>query len=162
MKRVTQLQIKSPSFWIATGLGSGLMRPAPGTWGTLSALPFGAGLLITGGPPLLLCAIIALSPIAFWSVRRYQTLTDTAATDPSEIVIDEFLGMWIALLAALPDMVSVSCAFVFFRLFDILKPWPVSYFDKNWKGPSGIIADDIMAGIYAALCLGGVHYAGLI
>lgn len=162
MGRITKDQVMSPSFWIATGLGSGLIRPAPGSWGTLAALPFGIGLLLLGGPWLLLLSIAALIPIAFWSVRRYQALSPTAPDDPSEIVIDEALGMWIALLIAPVSPLSVLYAFVLFRFFDILKPWPVSYFDQKWKGPAGIIADDIMAGLYAMACLSGVAYAGFI
>lgn len=160
---VTKHHLKSPSFWIATGLGSGLIRPAPGTWGSLAALPFGVGLLFAGGVPGLACAILILIPLAFWSIRSYQATKTDGSPDPSEIVIDEVAGVWVALLAV-PAVapLPVLYAFVCFRFFDILKPWPVSYFDRSWKGPAGIIADDVMAGLYAAACVAGGHYAGFI
>jgi phosphatidylglycerophosphatase A len=155
-------QKKSPAFWIATGLGSGLLQPAPGTWGTLAGLLAGLGVLWAGGIFALLVALLLLAPVSFQAIRHYQTATAAQSEDPSEIVIDEVLGAWVALLAAPLTFSGVIWAFVLFRFFDILKPWPVCWFDRTWKGPAGILADDLMAGLYAAACLIGGRYAGFL
>lgn len=163
MTRVRMERRASVAFWIATGLGSGLMRPAPGTWGSLAALPAGLGLILAGGSGLLAFALILLIPISLWSVHRYLGhLTRDESADPAEVVIDEVAGVWLTLLAAPLTVPGVLCAFALFRFFDILKPWPVSWFDRTWKGPVGILADDLAAGLYAAICLAGARYAGLV
>jgi phosphatidylglycerophosphatase A len=81
------------------------------------------------------------------------------------IVIDEVAGQWLTLIPAIGlfgfHPLPVLLAFVLFRLFDILKPWPVSYLDKKIEGGLGVMLDDIAAGIYAGLCLTGLYYAGL-
>lgn len=167
MTRPTPRWRTSAAVWIATGLGSGLIRPAPGTWGSLAALPLGVGLVAYGGAGALACAIIGLIPMSLWSIRCYLEVKGSASVgqsknDPSEVVIDEAAGVWVALLVAPLSWPGVLCAFALFRFFDILKPWPVSWFDRTWKGPAGILADDLAAGLYAALCLVGMRYAGLV
>lgn len=163
------LVFKKPSTLLATWFGCGLMHPAPGTWGSLGAIPFGILLLVAGGPVLLgLCALL-LFPVGIWATRQIINTahngseTDAKADhDPKIVVIDEVVGQWIALLPALSNPVYIVLAFLFFRFFDIVKPWPVSYFDREITGPWGVMLDDVMAGILAAICLLGVHYAGFI
>ncbi|PRY26719.1 phosphatidylglycerophosphatase A [Aliiruegeria haliotis] len=149
----------APRF-VATFFGAGLLRPAPGTWGTLAALPFGYLLHGLGGFPLLAAATFALFGIGLWATAAETRGRDDH--DPSEIVIDEAVGIWIALwplsaglwhagadpwLFPYPGWVG---AFVMFRLFDIWKPWPVSWADRKHT-PLGVMLDDVIAGGMAAV-----------
>ncbi|HTK84835.1 MAG TPA: phosphatidylglycerophosphatase A, partial [Patescibacteria group bacterium] len=80
--------------------------------------------------------------------------------DLSAIVIDEVAGIAMTMLFALPTVKSVTLAFLLFRFFDILKPWPVSYLDKKIGRGLGVMVDDLAAAVYAALCLWGLRHAG--
>ena len=146
----------------------GLLRPAPGTWG--SAVALGLGLVIDRfvGFPALAVAFAAVTALGFWACAR--ELAHSPGEDPSEIVIDEVAGQWLALMfpsAAfysrgwddwLPWPAWVG-AFVMFRLFDIWKPWLVGRADAR-HDPAGVMLDDLWAGIFAGVCviLGGVLY----
>ena len=143
---------------MATFFYTGLMPKAPGTWGSLAALPFAVILHALGGFNTLLIATIIVFFIGWWATERETLGTDNH--DPSEIVIDEVAGQWTTLLPAsyiftLHDLGLIWPAllggFMFFRLFDILKPWPVSWADKK-ETSFGVMFDDILAGILAALC----------
>lgn len=153
------MDFKKPETWLATWFGCGLLRPAPGTWGTLGGLPFGIGLLLLGGLPALLSGIALLLPLGWWATTKLQA--HTGEHDAGYIVIDEVAGIWVALLAAAPTPLSVALAFLLFRAFDIFKPWPCSYFDQKLSGAASVMLDDVAAGLYAALCLIGLHYVGL-
>ena len=149
---------KNPAIILATWFGCGLMKPAPGTWGTLGALPFGVFMLVFGGWPALLAGVIIISAVGYWAAAKYEELSGTH--DSSSIVIDEVAGMWIALLPAALNPISAALAFLLFRAFDILKPWPVGWADKKLPGALGVMADDILAGAIAAVLLYGIrHYA---
>lgn len=132
------------------------MKPAPGTWGTLGALPFGILMLVLGGWPVLLGAAILISVVGYWASAQYEQLS--GKHDPSEIVIDEVAGMWIGLLGAGISGWSVALAFVVFRALDIVKPWPIGWADKKLPGAWGVMTDDILAGIATALIVWGVRY----
>jgi phosphatidylglycerophosphatase A len=152
----------TPARAIATFLGAGLLRPAPGTWGTLAALPAAWALHLLGGP----WALLAATGIAF-GLGWWATAVETAGRadpDPSEIVIDEVVGMWIALLPVsfgaaargvevLALWPGIVAAFVLFRLFDIWKPGPVGWADRR-HGPLGVMLDDVIAGALAAVGVG--------
>ena len=155
---LSRLDFKDPSVWAATWMGCGLMRPAPGTWGTLGALPFGVGLMFLGIPYLLLASILIFA-VGYWASGKVERMT--GEKDASLIVIDEAVGVWIALIPASLSPLSVFWAFILFRAFDVFKPWPVSWFDQKMTGAASVMLDDVMAGIYAALCLIGLRYAGL-
>ena len=143
---------------VATVLGSGHLRPASGTWGTLAALPL-AWIVMQGGAPLFTLATLAVLPLGVWATRA--VVADGADHDPSQVVIDELLGVWIALLpiawGARAAGVPVAAlwpgwiaAFLLFRLFDIWKPGPVGWLDRRddvW----GVMLDDAVAGAMAAL-----------
>lgn len=153
---------------IAIFFGAGLLRPAPGTWG--SAVAIGLGVLIYGymGFAALLIATIAATALGFWAVGR--ELADRPGDDPSEFVIDEVAGQWIALLfpaaafwwqgseGFLPYPAPLA-AFVFFRLFDIWKPWLVGRADARHDA-HGVMLDDLWAGLFAgvAVIVAGVIY----
>lgn len=132
---------------VATLGGIGRIRPAPGTWGSLAAMP--AMLLGPAGAAILACLVGVLGWVAVRSV-----LADRPADDPGWIVVDEAAGM-LVVLAALPagaGWVGAVAAFLLFRAFDILKPWPVSWAD-GLHGATGVMLDDILAGAIAAALL---------
>ena len=152
------LDIKKPWFWLATWFGCGLARPMPGTWGTLGGLPFGIFLMM-GGPVYLIAGIVIVSAAGWWAAREFEKAT--GEHDVGMIVIDEVVGIWVTLLAATQTPVSVLLAFLLFRAFDILKPWPVNWCDKKLPGAWGVMTDDIAAGVYAAACLIGLRAYGI-
>lgn len=144
---------------IATWFYTGYLRPAPGTWGSLAALPCAWILHVMGGPWLLIAATLVVFAVGWWA-----TLQETAGQtdhDPSEIVVDEVAGQWIALwpvsygaffagaevLRLWPGIVA---AFLLFRLFDIWKPGPVGWADRRGDA-LGVMLDDVIAGAFAAL-----------
>lgn len=145
-----------PAFWICTGLGSGLIRPAPGTWGSLAALLFAVPILnnSTSGLPLTLM-IIASTLIGIHCANIWEK--HTGSHDDGRIVIDEFAGMWIAMLpltiAELYTPTNLCLSFALFRFFDILKPWPIGWLDKHVSGGLGVMIDDVLAGLFAAISL---------
>ncbi len=132
------------------------MRPGPGTWGTLGALPFGILMLVLGGWPVLLAASILISAAGYWAAGRYEELSGTH--DASEIVIDEVAGMWIALLGAAVSGWTVALAFIVFRALDIFKPGPIGWADEKLPGAWGVMIDDILAGMATALIVWGIRY----
>tara|TARA_R110002110_G_scaffold415860_1_gene658693 strand:- start:7827 stop:8309 length:483 start_codon:yes stop_codon:yes gene_type:complete len=148
--KVSPTPFKSPIQFLAFGFGSGLAPRAPGTFGTLMAVP-------------------VYWTISDWSLWHYSLFVLVAALlgvwicdrasielgvhDHPGIVWDEFVGLWITLWAVPVDWVWVIAGFVVFRVLDIVKPWPVSVLDKRVKGGFGIMIDDILAGVMACLTL---------
>jgi phosphatidylglycerophosphatase A len=137
----------------------GRLRPGSGTWGSLAALPLAWGLHAAGGPVLLALAAALVFALGLRAVAQETAGDDDP--DRSEIVIDEVVGQWIALLpvsagAAIAgaDVLAlwpgIVVAFFGFRFFDIAKIWPASIYDRR-KDPVGVMADDVIAGAYAAL-----------
>jgi phosphatidylglycerophosphatase A len=146
--------VAHPGHWIALGLGSGLPRIAPGTWGTLAGWLLFVALdpwLGTGGWLGLLLATFALGA---WAAQR--TGEDLGVADSSHIVIDEILAFWIVLLMLPPSAqpwVQQAWAFLLFRLFDILKPPPIRNVDARMKNGLGVMLDDLIAAFYTLLVL---------
>ena len=139
--------LKSPAVLLATWFGAGLIKPAPGTWGSAAALPFALGIVYFAGPWTLLAAILVVTLVGIWAAGRYNKIT--GSHDSGAIVIDEVAGQWIALLWLPMTWQSFAIAFVLFRLFDILKPWPIRLLDQKVEGGLGVMADDLLAGVYA-------------
>lgn len=145
---------------LATWFYSGLMRPAPGTWGSALAVVMGLLLHRAGHFPLLALATGLVILLGFWVVPRYTAGMEDP--DRSEIVIDEVAGQWLAMLApsfgfwhaGLPaesfPWPGLVAAFAFFRLFDIWKPWLVGRADRR-RDTAGVMLDDLWAGIFAGL-----------
>jgi phosphatidylglycerophosphatase A len=134
----------------ATGFGAGYSPFASGTVGTAVAIPFGVGIQFLPWP-WQLAALVALTALAIWAAgsaaRHLQN------KDPKQVVSDEIAGYAVT-VALLPPSVGVAVAgFFLFRLFDIWKPWPASYFDRQQSGGFSIVMDDIVAGLYARLVL---------
>lgn len=149
-----QLDKKKAFVWLASWFGSGFINPAPGTWGSLAALPFGIIISIYGGTyGLLVCAFI-ITMVGLWSADKFDKAMD--GHDSKMIVIDEVAGQWIALIPALLNPVLILLSFILFRFFDILKPWPISFIDKKVPGALGVMGDDILAGLFAAICVFGI------
>ncbi|AHM05180.1 Phosphatidylglycerophosphatase A [Roseibacterium elongatum DSM 19469] len=137
----------------------GYLRPAPGTWGSLAAIPLAWGLHALGGFVALLIATLVVTALGWWAIGRETA--GSADKDPSEIVIDEVVGQWIALWPVSYGAVfagvgfwdlypGVITAFLAFRAFDIWKPGPVGWADRK-PGAFGVMADDVIAGWLAAL-----------
>lgn len=154
-----KMDFKSPAVWLATWFGFGFMKPAPGTWGTIGAIPFALILVALGGKLALIAGIAIVFLLGLWSAGKFGAMTQSH--DNSMIVIDEVVGIWIALLASSFSPLSILGAIVLFRFFDILKPWPISWFDQKVEGSLGVMLDDVVAGKFAALCLFGIHYYAL-
>ncbi|MGR3541111.1 MAG: phosphatidylglycerophosphatase A family protein [Hasllibacter sp.] len=149
----------SPAKAVATVGGIGLIRPAPGTWGSLAALPLGWALHAAGGPLALLAGIALAAFGGIRAIDAYQR--ETGGHDPSEAVIDEVAGQWIALLPVSFGAARMGAevldlwpgwiaAFLLFRLFDIWKPGPVGWADRKGTAAS-VMWDDLFAGAFAAL-----------
>lgn len=145
---------------IATLFGIGNMRPAPGTWASAVAILLGVALHRIGHFPALAIATLVVTVTGFVVLRRLHPTLDNK--DPSEVVIDEVAGQWLALcfpsagfwLMDLPrdtfPYPGWVAAFVFFRLFDIWKPWLIGAADRRGDA-DGIMLDDLLAGIFAGI-----------
>ena len=148
------ISLRNPLHFLALGLGIGLVPKAPGTVASLVALLL--YLPLVGSSFLLLCLIIVSSfLIGIWVCS--QTAKDIGIEDHSGIVWDEFVGMWLTLLLAPPGWAWILIGFCLFRTFDILKPWPINWVDRNVKGGLGIMLDDVLAGIMAVLCMQAIE-----
>jgi len=142
--------LKNPIHFIATLGGIGKIPIAPGTWGSIFA--FLVFIYISHYVDMLIVVILSI-PFSIWICEKASL--NLIEKDHKSIVIDELVGIWVALVPALYLSTQTSrtsyavFALIFFRLFDILKPFPVSYFDKNFKNGLGIVLDDLIAGIMA-------------
>ena len=164
--RPTHTKAPRLAWWVAAGFGSGYLRPAPGTWGSLAGLLAWLGLVqltrACAGPAALalrLAAPFLLTALAVWASDR--VVRETGLEDPSFIVIDEWAGQWFALTPLLatgalqpqpwgPWLGQLVAPFLLFRLFDIWKPGPVDA-AQRLPGGWGVVIDDVVAGLLAAL-----------
>ncbi|WGI20342.1 phosphatidylglycerophosphatase A [Amylibacter sp. IMCC11727] len=147
---------------IATWFYAGLLPKVPGTWGSAAALPFAVVLHALGGFPALLIGTIVVFFVGWWATA--EVTRGQAEHDPGMVVIDEVAGQWITLMplsyvlwshgssVTILPWPGLVGGFFLFRLFDILKPWPVSWADKK-STPFGVMFDDVLAGIMAAVVL---------
>ncbi len=142
--------LRHPAGWIASGFGSGFSPFAPGTVGSAAALLPWLWLRVLPLPYYALAVAIAFAIgvwASTWVVRR------SGVQDPQVVVWDEFVGVWIALIAAPAGWTWMLGGFALFRLFDIWKPWPVGWADEKIHGGLGVMLDDVIAGIYALIVL---------
>jgi phosphatidylglycerophosphatase A len=146
--------LATPAGWLACGFGSGLAPIAQGTFGSLAALlPW----LLLRELPLPLYVVILLSGFAVgvWACNVASRALGVA--DHRSLVWDEFIGQWMALLPLLvlpAPWWAVVLGFGLFRLFDVWKPWPIRWLDRRVKGGFGVMIDDVIAGVFAAVVLG--------
>lgn len=142
--------------FVATGLYTGYLPGAPGTWATLLVgVPLCVGFKWLGEPAFLLAWVgtLALSVLSSGFVER-----QLQEKDPSFVVIDEVAGLLTAMVLVPDSVPHILGACVFFRLFDILKPYPIRWIERRIPGGWGITLDDVLAGLYANLC---VHLVSL-
>jgi len=144
---------RNPIHFLAFGFGLGAARVAPGTFGTLAALPF-FWLMSPLSLPAYLAVLLVLGLVGIWLC--HVTSRDLGVHDHSGIVWDEIVGYLITMAAAPPGWQWLLAGFVLFRFFDILKPWPISWLDKRVHGGLGIMLDDVLAGLFAWLVLQGL------
>lgn len=142
--------LTNPIHFLAFGFGSGLAPVAPGTFGTLAAIP----LFLFMQPlslPIYLFITLLVSLVGIWVCGKSSDML--GVHDHSGIVWDEFAGYFVTMIAAPQGWIWIVIGFALFRLFDIWKPWPISVLDKKVHGGLGIMVDDILAGVYAWVCL---------
>lgn len=140
-----------PSSLLATWFGSGLLPLAPGTWGSLAALPCAWVIVWAGGTWALIAATVVVALLGWWAAEVYAAAT--GRDDPGAVVIDEVAGQWLVLLPAGTDITLYIAGFVLFRIFDITKPWPAIWADRNLHGGLGIMLDDLLAAGYGLVAL---------
>lgn len=143
--------LRDPAVLVATAGGIGYLPKAPGTWGSLAALPAGWLIVEAGGVPALLAAVAAGFAAGVWACGRYERLTGTR--DAGACVADEVVGQWIVLLVLPLDPWLYAAGFAVFRVLDIAKPWPVGRIDRNVAGGLGVMLDDAAAGVLGAALL---------
>lgn len=150
--RLTAAQImRDPILFLAFGFGSGLAKKAPGTCGTVAALPVYWLLMQFNSPWWYGGLTLLLTLLGIW-------LCDVAAKmlgehDFGGIVWDEIAGFLITMSCVPATWQNILAGFVLFRLFDIVKPWPIKWIDQKVAGGFGIMLDDVIAGVFAGLCL---------
>ncbi|ODV26995.1 MAG: phosphatidylglycerophosphatase A [Rhodanobacter sp. SCN 68-63] len=148
----------SPAGWIACGFGSGLAPKAQGTFGSAAAILPWLLLLRVLSLPVYLLVVLAVFALGVWACNVAGRLL--GVDDHRSLVIDEFVGQWIALLPALfAPWWIVLAGFVLFRLFDVWKPWPIGWLDRRLKSGMGVMVDDVVAGVFAALALAVLMHA---
>ena len=145
----------NPIHLLAFGFGSGAAPKAPGTWGTLAAVLI-YWPLSQLSPEHYLLMLLVTSVMGIYICG--QTARDLGVHDHGSIVWDEFVGFWITMFAAPVGWGWVVVGFVLFRFFDIIKPWPISWIDKKITGGFGIMLDDVIAGVMAAVVLQGIAW----
>jgi phosphatidylglycerophosphatase A len=146
------------AFALALWFGCGKVPLAPGTAGTVGALPLYL-LVRPHGVLAVLATAVLLTVVGIWAADRVARAT--GLKDPQIVVIDEVAGVHVTWLAASPSWQSVLAGFVLFRLFDQTKPFPARRAEKL-PGGFGIVLDDVFAGIWGAIVLAGLHHAGVI
>jgi phosphatidylglycerophosphatase A len=150
-RRITPAQVfGNPYCFLAFGFGSGLAPVAPGTFGTLAAIPL-YWLLANLSFPLYAAIVIGLALAGIRICRRCEEILEVS--DHSGIVWDEIVGFLIAMAAVPATWTAVLLGFLAFRVFDILKPWPIAHFDRTVHGGVGVMLDDVLAGLYAAVLM---------
>lgn len=149
-----RVSLLNPDHFFGLGFGSGLVPFMPGTWGSLAAVP-----LLIGMSYLSLTWFSVVTTLSFFiGIRFCQKTSDAMGLhDHGAIVWDEIVGMMIVFIAVPITPLSLALGFILFRIFDILKPWPIRMFDKKIHGGLGIMLDDVVAGAIACLCLHAIH-----
>jgi len=149
-KDLQGLKLRNPMHLAAVGFGSGLAPKAPGTFGTLAAVPiyyFLSFLTVE----IYIAVLVISSLVGFWIC--HVASRDMGVHDHKAIVWDEFVGYWITMLMVPFSWQWAIVGFILFRFFDILKPFPICWLDKKMQGGFGIMIDDIVAGLFAGVLL---------
>jgi phosphatidylglycerophosphatase A len=144
---------------VATLFGIGRAPYAPGTVASIVAMPLALGIAMWGGRVTLLVATIFVTAVGGWASEHY--VRETGKIDPSECVIDELAGQWLALSFAPLGILAYALAFALFRLLDIFKPWPIRAVERL-PGGLGVMTDDVLAGLLAGLVVAVFAHTGLV
>lgn len=151
-KQIPVSMLKNPVHFLALGFGSGLMPKAPGTFGTLAVLPI---YFICKDLSLFnYLLLVSLLTVAGVFICQYTSQALKVHDHPG-IVIDEFSGFLITMIAVPFSWQTLVVGFLLFRFFDIVKPWPISFLDEKVQGGLGIMLDDVVAGVFAFVVM---HY----
>ena len=151
-----KVRLSRPTHFLGFGFGSGLIPLMPGTMGSLAAMPL---VLVMSYLPLTIYLIITIVAAVLGILICQKVSDDLGVHDHGSIVWDEIVGMMIVFIAIPISWHSLLLGFILFRIFDIVKPWPISYFDKNVHGGWGIMVDDLIAGVFSLACLHGIYFA---
>lgn len=150
-----QFSFADPIQFLALGFGSGLAPKAPGTFGTLAAIP--VYYLMSSLSVSLYAGLTLFMAVIGIYICGYCAKAVNVHDHPA-IVWDEFVGFFITMFMVPLSLTNVVLGFALFRFFDIVKPWPISYFDRHVKGGFGIMIDDVIAGVMALICLQAIIY----
>lgn len=154
---LTKIKMSNPVHFLALGFGSGLISPAPGTWGTI--VGWLMGIFLLQFMPSYYLLVLAIPGFILGVYLCEKTAHDMGVHDHGAIVWDEIIAIWLV-LAFIPQKswFWYILAFGLFRVFDIFKPYPIKYFDKNVENGFGIMLDDLLAAIYTILSVLLVFY----
>jgi phosphatidylglycerophosphatase A len=150
-KLTLQFLLEHPAHFLALGAGSGLVRFAPGTAGTLLAFPLFALMVVNCTVGEQLALIVFFFAVGIWACAR--TADDLGIADPGAIVWDEIVAFTLVLFFTPAGYVWQIAAFLLFRFFDIVKPPPIRYFDRKWKNGFGVMFDDLLAAFFTLIVL---------
>ncbi|RUM63823.1 MAG: phosphatidylglycerophosphatase A [Sulfurospirillum sp.] len=143
---------------------TGLLPKAPGTWGTIAGAAAALPILYYFQPTTLFLATALLSLVAINEINKEEA--QSGLHDASEIVIDEVAGIWLALSMSGATSLQIIFSVLYFRLFDIWKPSVIGRIDREVKGGLGVMGDDLLAGMFAAICSAGTYqvlgYFGMV
>lgn len=153
MSAEARFKLSNPVHFLALGFGSGLLKPAPGTWGTLAALPLYWLIAVSMQLSLPVYLLLLLASFALGVYLCGKTAADVGVHDHGAIVWDEIVGFLVTMLAITPNLINIALGFLLFRFFDILKPWPIKALDRSVHGGFGIMIDDVIAGLFASALL---------
>lgn len=156
---MAKLSFFHPTKFIGTWFGVGLIPKAPGTFGSIAALPFAWVIESCCGHTALFIASIAAFLVGWIACHFYLPHTD--AKDPKEIVIDEVSGQWLLLSFMPQTVISYAVGLLLFRFFDIVKPWPVRIADRKIHGGFGVMFDDTLAAVYPVVICWGLNLLGI-
>jgi phosphatidylglycerophosphatase A len=145
------------SLILSSWWGTGLLPWAPGTWATVAAMPLAACISLAE-PAFRIVFLAGFIGLATWASGRSQAVL--MRTDPPEIVLDEVSGFLVAMFLLPITWLTLALGFVLFRLFDIVKPFPIGYLDRRLHGGVGVVLDDLLAGLFANLCVRGIFLLG--
>ncbi|MDO6566164.1 phosphatidylglycerophosphatase A [Alteromonas sp. 1_MG-2023] len=145
-----RISMKNPVHFLALGFGSGLIPLMPGTFGSAAAIPL---LMLSANMPVIAFIAFTIFASVLGIYLCGKTADDMQVHDHGSIVWDEVAGMFVTFLFVPITVSSMLAGFVLFRIFDILKPWPIGPIDKRLHGGTGIMLDDLVAGAMACACL---------
>lgn len=145
----------NPIHFIAFGFGTGALPFAPGTFGTLIAIPFYL-MLANLSVPFYTLLVLIIAALSVWICEKVSK--EIKIEDHQGMCLDEIVGYLVAMIGAPHGLIWIVLGFIFFRLFDIWKPWPIRMLDEKIQNGFGMILDDVLAGVYSAVILQGLFF----